>query len=354
LYTTKIHLRLVRTLNGLEASIRQSSTTEDADEFATVAASVADDWNRRLTEISLARYELTLRAWSTWLNSESTGDEPLSPASMDKYCHALGGMGKSPHSIVAYLISIRALLRRMRFVDTQTIDVIQRTIRYARTHTNRFRRNAPPLQVDSLAQMLSVVDRAKAREVRDAAIFLIMYDTLALPHELVGRQGGKRSQEVLPREAYSRRPHGTGRLTILPSLHDARPRSLTLSRSTADWVDAWLSFGQAERYLFFMEPQELGRRLTQWLRRAGIPSHAISPMSVRAGAIQDMLSRGVSTEAIRQLARRKCDAFIYRVVQDQAPPSVTNYDTSRSRRGADVRKLRPFRRHSTCQLSLGI
>lgn len=279
------------------------------------ALRIAEAVNSTLAESTRRVYDLGWKRWERWCDTRRTQPLPANPALVCAYltdCASAGALVPTLDLAVG-AISYR---HRVRGFDDPTACGAVRQVRRGlrRLVGTAPRRQARPLDVDDLRQILGPIDRATAKGARDAAIILLGFASALRVSELVALTVGD----------VEHKPAG-----LLLQIHRSKTDQEAVGqvvpvaqgqRSDTDPIaalDAWLHHrGTGSGPLFNamrnrrvttdpLSGAAIGRMLRNRASHAGLPAERITPHSLRAGHATTAAVAGVSLDRIAAQTRHK-------------------------------------------------
>jgi integrase len=283
-------------------------TVQDALRIAEAVDSTLAPSTRRI-------YDLAWKRWERWCATRDVQPLPASPALVCAYITDLAAAGSSVPTLDLAVGAI-SYRHRVRGLDDPTAGEAVRQVRRGlrRLVGTAPRRQARPLDVADLRQILASVDRASAKGARDAAIILLGFASAVRVSELVG----------LTLADVEYKPAG-----LLLAIHRSKTDQEALghrvpvahgSHASTDPVaalHAWLGHRGSDPGPLFTgmrnghvttEPfsgTAVGRMLRNRAEAARLPAERITPHSLRAGHATTAALAGVSLDRIAMQTRHK-------------------------------------------------
>lgn len=279
------------------------------------ALRIAEAVNSTLAESTRRVYDLGWKRWERWCLARRTQPLPASPALI---CAFLTDCASTGALVPTLDLAVGAISYRHRvrgFEDPTACEAVRQVRRGLRRLVGTApRRQARPLDVGDLRQILGPVDRAGAKGARDAAIILLGFASALRVSELVG----------LTLADVDYKPAG-----LLLAIHRSKTDQEALghlvpvahgSHANTDPVaalDAWLGHRGSDPGPLFTgmrnghlttEPisgTAVGRMLRHRAQAARLPAERITPHSLRAGHATTAALSGVSLDRIAMQTRHK-------------------------------------------------
>lgn len=231
---------------------------------------------------------------------------------------------------LATLATVHRLASQPWVLDTMAGRLMWRGLRRERLRARQ--RQAQGLTRRDLQRLLAPLSDTDARDLRDAALLSVAYETMCRRSELV----------TLRREDLWTESDGSGRVLLMRSKTDQEGEGAVLYMSMATlqrllrwceiagikrgplfraiplpWLDATTVAIEAEahrreRYPTALSAGDVARIFKRRARAAGIDPAQISAHSTRVGATQDLLQAGFSAAAIMQQGRWRSERMVVR------------------------------------------
>ncbi len=281
----------------------------------TDAAHYVRTWWERARHVYPAN---TLRAWrSDWsiymrfCAENGCTPLPAEPSSIAGFVAACRAEGKKPATVDRYLTTI-ALAHRVAKLENPVADeAVQLELKGFRGAVSVRQKQAHPLGWTDIRKYLEAKPQS-LREIRDAALLCVAYDTMARRSELV-------ALELTDIEFLA---DGTGRALIRRSKTDqaGEGHQAYLSRQTVRYLHHWIEAGgikEGELFRRLTGPYVVGGRLNpdsvsdvykRVAKAIGMPKEqvgAVSGHSIRVGAAQDLLELNIDLASVMQAGRWK-------------------------------------------------
>ena len=313
-------------------TISPAPTTADALDVAPVLASaraddlpvgltvedarrIADALNAAHADSTRQIYGYLWRAWERWCDHRGVAALPADPAVLAAYLVERAAAGVAPVSLDLACVAIRYVHRTQGHpnpCDEELVRQVRQGLR--RIYGTAPRRQARPLTVPEIGQIVSAIDRSTPIGARNAAIILLGYASAMRGSELVGLD----LADVEPKPA--------GLLvTIRSSKTDQEQRGQTVpvahgSNAVTDPVAAlaaWIKIrGNHPGALFtriwdsHISDQRLGTHVVSRMLReraiaAGLDGTRVTSHSLRAGHATAAAMAGVPLTRIAAQTRHK-------------------------------------------------
>ena len=283
-------------------------TVQDALRIAEAVNSTLADSTRRV-------YDLGWNRWERWCASREVAPIPASTALICAYLTDRASNGASVPTLDLAIGAVSYRHRVRGFEDPTACEAVRQVRRGLRRIVGTApRRQARPLDVADLRQILAAIDRSTAKGARDAAILLLGFASALRVSELV----------ALTLADVEYKPAG-----LLLSIHRSKTdqeagghlvpvaRGSHASTDPIAALDAWLHHrgrrpgplltGMRNSHVT-TEPISgiaVGRMLRNRARAGGLPAERITPHSLRAGHATTAALAGVSLDRIAAQTRHK-------------------------------------------------
>jgi integrase len=323
----------------------EESNTLDVDELGAIAPEALARRLRALAaDFKVAYSPNTLRTcgsdWRVWRTFCEENDYLVMPATVDSlraFLLARLDAGRKRSTLDKYLATLRLVHRLMQTpwpLETMEGRLMLKAIRKDKRIPIGDRRQAKGLTREALQEVLAPLKDTDLRDVRDAALLSVAYETMCRRSELVALQIAQ----------IQRQPNGTGRVLIERSKTDQEGEGATLylTRATMDRVDRWrelaglrtgalfrsiphipkqsreaVEFG-AERFPSPLSGGDVARIFKRRWRAAGLKNaEEISGHSTRVGPTQDLLAKNFSLAAIMKQGRWNTERMVVRYGKNQ-------------------------------------
>lgn len=279
------------------------------------ALRIAEAINSTLAASTRRVYDLGWNRWERWCATRRAQSLPASAALVCAYLTDLAATGSSVPTLDLAVGAI-SYRHRVRGHDDPTAGEAVRQVRRGlrRMVGTAPRRQARPLAVADLRQILAPVDRTTAKGARDAAIILLGFASALRVSELVGLTladvAYKPAGILLTIQRSKTDQEAVGHL--VPVAHGQHADTDPIAA-----LDAWLAHrGSRPGALFTamrnggvtLEPLSgiaVGRMLRSRAQNAGLPAERITPHSLRARHATTAALAGVSLDRIAAQTRHK-------------------------------------------------
>lgn len=311
-----------------------ADTTTTADRSSAVAELLAQTPEMAVDRLSLLADDLkiayaanTLKSWRAdwrvWLEfCSNAGFTPL-PATLPvlrAFLMERIAAGRKRATIEHYLATLVVVHRLAGLpspMDSMEARLMWRGLR--REHLVARQRQARGLTLDDIHVILDTLDPAIPRDIRDAALITVAFETMFRRSELI----------VLRIQDLSLESDGSGRIFLASSKTDQEGHGHLqyLSPETIERVHNWirvagLSSGpifrstprsnKASRYDTPLSDRDIARIFKQRALHAGLPATLISGHSTRVGAAQDLIAANFSGAEIMRQGRWKTERMVIR------------------------------------------
>lgn len=276
---------------------------------------IAEAVNSTLAASTRRVYSLGWSRWERWCAARDA--QPL-PASAALVCAYLTERASNGASVPTLDLAVGAISyrHRVRGFDDPTAGEAVRQVRRGlrRIVGTAPRRQARPLDVADLRQILARVDRASAKGARDAAILLLGFASALRVSELVGLTLAdveyKPAGLLLSIHRSKADQEAVGHL--VPVAHGS-----LVSTDPIAALDSWLNHRGSHPGPLFTGMRNghvttgpisaiaVGRMLRNRAQAAGLPAERITPHSLRAGHATTAALAGVSLDRIAMQTRHK-------------------------------------------------
>jgi len=263
-----------------------------------------------LTEIEGAYAPNTLRAFRADFEEfiyfcEDLGAKalPASPETVARFIERVTQKKLASASIRRKVVSIGSVHRLLELADPTKAGCVKLATRKMHRRLGRASRQAHPVNKDTLAKMLAACTANGSKDalktLRDRALLMVAYDTMARRSELVALRFEDigRSQEAAGIYLHKSKVDQEGRGRWLPisekTVKAIRRWQAALSADSG-YILRGVSRGRVNEHLSAGQVGRIFKRLAQ---RAGLPSAVtqhIGGHSIRVGAAQDWTSKGIS------------------------------------------------------------
>ena len=228
--------------------------------------------------------------------------------------------GRKRATIERYLATLNVVHRFAELpspMDSMEARLMWRGLR--REHLSSRQRQAKGLTLDIIDQVIAAMDLSQPRDLRDAALVSVAFETMFRRSELIGLQIDHLELE----------PDGSGRIFLPSSKTDQEGAGFIgyLSPETLERVRQWLEIAglshgpifrstprsnKADRYDTPLSDRDIARIFKARALAAGFSSDLISGHSTRVGATQDLLAANFSGAEIMRQGRWKTERMVIR------------------------------------------
>jgi integrase len=300
--------------------------TKAVEELLTQAPEAAVERLRTLADdLKLAYAPNTLRTWRAdwrvWTAYCETTSRPALPATLETIKAFLLdriAAGRKRATLEHYLATLTVVHRLVQLpspMDAIEARLMWRGLR--REHLVQRQRQAQGLTLDDVERLISPLSRSVPRDVRDAALLRVAFETMFRRSELVHLQA----------EHFTVEPDGSGRVFLPHSKTDQEGEGVLqyLSPATVDLVLQWMGMAnitggplfrstprsnQPDRYRNPLSDRDVARIFKRLALASGMDNERISGHSTRVGAAQDLLSANFSAAEIMRQGRWKSDRMV--------------------------------------------
>ena len=307
-----------------EDSSRQSAV---AELLSHTADSAVDRLQTLAEDLKIAYAPNTLRSWRAdwrvWTGfCEKAGYPPL-PATLPALREFLVERiqaGRKRATIEHYLATL-AVVHRLALLpspmDSMEARLMWRGLR--REHLTARQRQAKGLTMDDIEVIIGKLDLTAPRDIRDAALVSVAFETMFRRSELI----------ILRIEDLSQEADSSGRIFLASSKTDQEKAGFLqyLSPETMSRIRAWLEVAkltegpifrsvprsnQIDKYRTALSDRDIARIFKQRALQAGLAAELISGHSTRVGAAQDLMAANVSGAEIMRQGRWKTERMVVR------------------------------------------
>lgn len=279
------------------------------------AARVATAYGAARTTSTLRVYGHAWRRWERWCDTRGFTSLPGEPAAV---CAYLAERAASGTTVATLNVACSAIghVHRSHGVEDPIAHPSVRQVRMGlrRTYGIAPRRQARPLSVAELRQILDHIDRMRPIGVRDTAIILLGYAGALRRSELVGLHLADLEHQTAGLLLRLRRSKTDqeGQGQVVGIAHGSHPGTDPIAA-----LDAWLDLrGHQPGPLFTrvyasrihagpLSGNTITRMLTARARAAGLPAERITAHSLRAGHATTAALAGVPLERIAAQTRHR-------------------------------------------------
>ncbi len=188
-----------------------------------------------------------------------------------------------------------------------------------REHLTARQRQAKGLTMDDIEVIIGKLDLTAPRDIRDAALISVAFETMFRRSELI----------ILRIEDLSQEADSSGRIFLASSKTDQEKAGFLqyLSPETMSRIRAWLEVAkltegpifrsvprsnQIDKYRTALSDRDIARIFKQRALQAGLAAELISGHSTRVGAAQDLMAANFSGAEIMRQGRWKTERMVVR------------------------------------------
>ena len=256
------------------------------------------------------------RLFTAWCDERGVAALPAAEGTLVAFIEAMA-RDRAPATVRRYVASVANAHRAAGAQETTKREAVRRAL--TRMHKRNARRQAQAKGLTwALLERLLAATGDGLIDTRNRALLALAYDTLLRRSELVAVEVSDIVVEV------------DGSATILVRRSKTDPEGdgaqVYVAPGTVRLVREWLErSGVTERRVFrslsrghigeLLGPNEVPRIFKRMAERAGLPRELverISGHSTRVGAVQDMVSGGISMPAILNAGRWQTEAMVNR------------------------------------------
>jgi site-specific recombinase XerC len=278
-------------------------------EAARRFALLLDDW-AAMKPATQKTYENAADAWLSWASTEDArGPKLMSTERLRQYSAVLETRCSSQYTVSLYLFVLRSMGEQLQWLDADAHAFIVQAVRSSRRRVEGAVREGPFLDWDDIQSMLAVVDLRDPLQVRDAALTLVMYETLVLPQHIMQSDFNELSDTAFRAECIEERADGGSRIG-----------RFSLSPLATQWLTQWSRMMGGQGPLFQCSRDNFGRRLCEWAWRAGVRMERLDTSAIRAGAVRALARNGADARALQEIGGRKSSRFALRFLAGESAP----------------------------------
>jgi integrase len=300
-----------------------------AGDLAGRLQSLAADFNRAYAPNTKRTWRADWRIWSAFCAERLL---PVMPATLDSlraFLEERIEAGRKRATLEHYLATLalaHRLAQQMWPLDTLEGKTMWRALR--RTRLTARQRQAQGITLDDLAKIVGAMGATDARDIRDAALLHLGYETMCRRSELIAvrvedlsRDNEDVSGRLLLARAKADQEGEGSLLYVSPEtmarierwLRTAGHQSGPLSRSIPQIPKAaGGADGGKDRYPRPLSDGDVARIFKRRAKAAGLENAAISGHSTRVGAAQDLLAENFSAAAVMKQGRWKSERMVMR------------------------------------------
>lgn len=300
------------------------------EEAANRFAELLDDWVG-MKPSSRRTYERASDAWIKWASTEDVqGRKLMSARALESYVTSLGTRRASPSTVSVYLTVLRFIGAKLQWLDGDGQQLIESAARAARRRLEDAVRDGPFLDWEAIRTMLEVVNLSDPHQVRDAALVLVIYETMVSPQDIVVTAYNDPAASIFRAENVKVRTDGSSRIG-----------RFWLSPLATQWLTRWSRLMGDRGPLFPCKHTTVASRLCEWAWRAGLRMDRLDLSAIRASAVRALARAGANPRALQEIAGRKSSRFALRYLGgDTAPVAAAKLSIVQGRTELNDR-LRP-------------
>lgn len=281
---------------------------------------LADDLKIAYAPNTLRSWRADWRVWSAFCVSSGHPSLPASLPVLRAFLMERIAAGRKRATLEHYLATLTVVHRLAQLpspMDSMEARLMWRGLR--REHLTARQRQAKGLTMDDIEKIVESLDFSAPRDMRDAALISVAFETMFRRSELV----------VLRVEDLSVEADGSGRIFLASSKTDQEAAGFLqyLSPETLALVQSWLEItgltqgplfrsvprsNKADRYDTALSDRDVARIFKQRALQAGLDSNLISGHSTRVGAAQDLMAANFSGAEIMRQGRWKTERMVIR------------------------------------------
>lgn len=309
--------RLDKLREKVELVVHRARNLLPADRWQP--SSIVDNILINLSPVSTSRWLYDIKPWLRWAESNSCATSSLTW--IRGFAEHYTSEKLKPETLRKWFWALGALFDAAGFREGDERTLMRQLPREYGLRRERFHRRPRLFQRAHLERLLACVRRDHPRELRDAALFVILHETMVSPADILGRKiDGDWLLPPVQLSDVSRSRDGSGRILLTTNGYGRTagrvnvPLSAWAMRWVADWIDA---SGRASGALIPSlqktdESLETGESLTEptarkrfrkLARRAGFNDRQFTLRSFCLGTINDLLAVGMHPDAVRRAAR---------------------------------------------------
>jgi len=316
---------MTKLLQQLEAdSSRQNAVTEllahTPDAAVDRLQTLAEDLKIAYAPNTLRSWRADWRVWTDFCARSGYSPLPATLPALREFLLERIQAGRKRATIEHYLATL-AVVHRLALLpsplDSMEARLMWRGLR--REHLTARQRQAKGLTMDDIETIISKLDFAIPRDMRDAALISVAFETMFRRSELI----------ILRIEDLSDEPDGSGRIFLASSKSDQESAGFLqyLSPETMSRVKDWLEAAKltqgpifrsaprsnkADKYQTALSDRDIARIFKQRALQAGLAAELISGHSTRVGAAQDLMAANFSGAEIMRQGRWKTERMVIR------------------------------------------
>ena len=282
--------------------------------------SLAEDLKIAYAPNTLRSWRADWRVWTAFCAASGYAPLPATLPGLRAFLLERIEAGRKRATIEHYLATLTVVHRLALLpspMDSMEARLMWRGLR--REHLTARQRQAKGLTLDDIEAIVVTLDLAIPRDIRDAALISVAFETMFRRSELI----------VLRVEDLSVETDGSGRIFLANSKTDQDGLGFLqyLSPETVTRVQNWLEVAtltqgpifrstprsnKANRYDTPLSDRDIARIFKQRALQAGLAPELISGHSTRVGAAQDLMAANFSGAEIMRQGRWKTERMVIR------------------------------------------
>lgn len=303
---------------------RQRSVSELLDQTPDSVVermrALAHDLKLAYAPNTLRTWRADWRVWTEFCERTGAGALPADLPTIRAFLIERIGAGRKRATLEHYLSTLAVVHRLAEFpspMDSMEARLMWRGLK--REHLTLRQRQAQGLTLADIEAILEALASDEPKDIRDAALISVAFETMFRRSELVALQFEDLSVEA----------DGSGRVFLAHSKTDQEGAGVLqyLSPDTLERVQRWIGVAgiqdgalfrstprsnRADRYDTPLSDRDIARIFKRVALAAGIDPNRISGHSTRVGAAQDLLAANFSAAEIMRQGRWKSERMIVR------------------------------------------
>lgn len=294
--------------------------TSTPDHAVDRLRTLADDLKIAYAPNTLRSWRADWRVWSEFCNKHDHCVLPASLSALREFLIERIKAGRKRATIEHYLATLNVVHRLAELpspMDSMEARLMWRGLK--REYLSARQRQAKGLTLDAIETILATLDLSIPRDLRDAALISVAFETMFRRSELIG----------LDMENLSVEADGSGRIFLPHSKTDQEGAGHLqyLSPETIELLQQWLDVAgishgpifrstpksnKADRYDSPLSDRDVARIFKGRALAAGLDARLISGHSTRVGAAQDLVAANFSSAEIMRQGRWKTERMVIR------------------------------------------